>query len=320
MSEACSISKKWVETPALILARESRRLGRMSDDAVEEFGLLGVRAFVISLGPVPRNPLLIDQLNNCGLKPHILKAIDGRSWTYPFHSDTVDIKTFEGILGRVPTGPEVGCALSHLRCAREASAADASYSVVFEEDAFIFGDIRPAVEFIREIDSEKPTVVQLFSSSLPFFDPGSVTEVAPGSAMVAGRFLLPPANTVAYILNRSAIAAFASRPIVEGVADWPPYANSFQFWGLQPWPVSHSVEGSTIEHQRKVLISDGEVRNRFLRFLTNYFLLFQVNRVKHHSQSVGGLRAYFLRVVIPETRMIWFRLRGVPPSVKIYTD
>lgn len=280
----------------------------MKDTEQDKTQFEGVGSFIISLGEVPRNPLLVGQLNDYGLDPLIIRATDGRFWEFPFKPEVVNIDRFVAILGRIPSGPEIGCALSHLRVARDACEMDIEYCMVFEEDAFVSGDLIQAVEVIRKIDSSTPTIVQLFSLSPPLFEPGSIVSLGPNSPIVGGRFLLPPASTVAYILNRAAIRAFASRPVVEGVADWPPYANSFDFWGLQPWPVSHLSEDSAIEQHRKILVHGKEVRNRYRRFLTNYMLLFRIERVKHHSNSLGGLTQYASRVIVPESRTILHRI------------
>lgn len=283
----------------------------MTDSNPQSFSLNDIQVFIISMGSHPQNSSLIDQLKSQGLSPQLIRAVDGRHWTLPFDLEIVNTERFKKVIGRQPTGPEIGCAMSHIVCATQAQSAGARYAIVLEEDANIEASLLPAIKFLRELDPDNPSVLQLFSLSKPLFRKASIVEVDSTPPAVIGRFFLPPSSTVAYALNRSAIEAFASRPTIEGVADWPPYANAFNFWGFYPWPVSHIGDHSTIEPHRLLFRNQSRTENRFWKFFIEQLRLFGLNRVREHSQSLGSLRAYFKYVILPQSGFTLRRIMNV---------
>lgn len=265
------------------------------DDALE----IDLQVFVISLGTVPRNRELLAQVTAQGFSPRLVDAIDGRSWSYPFDSDIVNVKRFQKITGRRPTGPEIGCALSHLKCAQ--LAGKSKYALVMEDDAKITDDIYPALRAMQKLDKDNPVIVQLYSSPKSVLKRRTLTKLERNTDGVIARFFIPPHGAVAYLMNRSAIDVFASKKIVEGVADWPPYAQVFEFWGYFPSPVGHDSNDSTIEQFRKDMIPNPRFRNIYLHGALIYFRLFRISRVMEHSRILGGFGKYLKSVIWPHT-------------------
>jgi len=110
-------------------------------------------------------------------------------------------------------------------------------------------------------------------------------------------------------MNREAINLFASKNVVEGVADWPPWAYAVDFWAYYPWPVSHSESGSVIDKSRSLARGKLKNRSRYVAAALAYMTLFGPRKVQAHSQSLGGLRAYLNRVIVPSTRHYIARFR-----------
>ena len=278
----------------------------------------GVKTLVISLGPTPRNSGLLRQLGHQGIHAQMVQAVDGRSWAQPFDPRLVDVKRYLGVIGRMPSGPEIGCALSHLECARQAKLSSAEYALVFEEDANVVADLAPAVKAMRRIDSSKPTVLTLYAGPEPIFKRNSVETEAVDKSAIVGQFYVPPVCTVAYLMNRAAIDVFASKPIVEGMSDWPPFANQFKFWGYFPFPVAHTLDGSTLETERNRLTLKTDHRTWFSSVVSSYLTLFRLSKMREHSRSVGGLRAYIIRVIGPRSLLCLRRFnqerRGSEPD------
>jgi GR25 family glycosyltransferase involved in LPS biosynthesis len=264
-----------------------------------------VTTFVISLGPEPRNVNLLGQLEGQGLSPIVVPAVDGRSWKKPFDNSLVDFKRFKAIVGREPTGPEIGCALSHMECARLATSFGARFALVMEEDAIVGSDLIPAINVIEELsqNSQVPIVLQLFSPTTSVLKRGTLLPVGHNNDVV-GQFFTPPSATVAYLMNQAAIENFASKATVESVADWPPFASAFTFLGYFPSPVTHSDYGTTIDASRR-LVSDRTKRtNRIFFVCRNYLGLFYFRRVREHSESLGGFLNYVKFVLIPNSQYL----------------
>jgi len=265
---------------------------------------LDVIALIISLGPTPRNPKLLSQLQGQGITSKIVQGVNGRLWTEPFDPSIVNIKRFKTVVGMLPIGPEIGCALSHFLCAREAANLNAHYVIVLEDDANIESDLRPALEEIKTLDSKQPSVLQLHSYNYSILRRSSVFEVKSEPNHIIGQFYTPPKSTAAYCMNRAAIEVFASKTVVEGVADWPPFANSIRFWGYFPSPVATIGGASTIESVRKEAASNPGRNEWYVLQLRNYLKLFSFTRFREHSQSLGSRRAYIRYVLIPQTLYI----------------
>ena len=272
-----------------------------------ELDLNGLKTFVIALGSIPRSAALMDQLSDQGIDARIVKAVDGRFWSDLFDPTLVNINCFRRIVGRLPSGPEIGCALSHIECARQAQAAGANYALVFEEDAVVVSDLAPALEAMRNLDSIAPIVLQLYSVEEPALKKNTVTEIKTDPTHILGQYFIPPGNTVAYLMNHAAIQIFALEKIVKGVADWPPYANKVEFWAYLPWPVSHTTEGSSIEISRANLKSSTNNRSKTMSYLMSYLGLYRLSKIREHSRSLDGFRGYVRWVVVPHTllKMRW---------------
>ena len=261
----------------------------------------GVQTFVISLNSVPRNALLLNQLMNQGIAPLVVKAVDARSWTPPFSSSKIDIKSFNKITGRMPSGGEIGCALSHLLCAQKAETSGTEYALVFEEDAEVVGELAPSLNFLRRMDPNMPTVVVLYANPGSVLKKGSITRDKEDTAYEFGKFFMPPSGTVAYLMNKAAIDVFASKTIIEGLADWPPFANRFEFWGCFPNPISTNLEKSTIEDSRAIVQIRSLDKSRYSTLLHDYLRLLNVSKMREHGRSLGGLRFYLRFVLLPHT-------------------
>jgi len=209
------------------------------------------------------------------------------------------LKLFHSLRGRLPSGPEVGCALSHLACARQAKNSNTPLALVLEEDANVVASLAPAVRMMQTVDPNQPVVLTLYAGAHPNLQKRTVREVGLGPGQIVGRFYKPPTHTVAYLMNRAAIDVFASESKVTGLADWPPRSYSIDFWAYYPWPVTHNEAGSVIENSR--ITAAGQVVDHSVwgGAAVSYLALFRPGRIRDHSRVLGGLGAYVRRVIMP---------------------
>jgi hypothetical protein len=159
---------------------------------------------------------------------------------------------------------------------------------------------------MRQIDTSEPKILTLYSTPDPTFDKNSVVSIETVSHAVIGRFYFPPVFAVAYVLNRAAINFYACKTVVEGAADWPPFADQFEFWGCYPWPIRHPLGGSMIEEARSRVEQKSVRQNRYFEYIKNYLILFRISKINEHSRSLGGLRIYFRTVIAPHTVRVMF--------------
>jgi len=261
---------------------------------------LVIETFVISLETLPRNNDLLNQLRNDGLNPTLVSAVDGRQWVPPFQASLVNLYRFRKLVGRYPSGAELGCALSHLRVALLAKQSNADFALVLEEDASLVGSLKPAISQLMKMDTNRPVVLQLFCHQDCVLRKKSISQLNL-SGEVLGEFYYPPHGTVAYLINRQAIEKLSSRQIVEGLADWPPSAYQFDFFGYFPNPVTTTFENSSIEQTRPTTELERKMIRTLFRGFQNYARLFTLSRIREHSESLGSRRAYIKRVVVPHT-------------------
>jgi len=273
----------------------------------------GLSTFVISLNAVPRNTELLSQLRLQRIEAELVEAADGRSGLDIFDTDVVDFNLFQSVLGRLPSGPEVGCALSHLACAQKAQDSNASLALVLEEDANVIGNLAPAMRTMRTMDQNRPTVLTLFAGVEPNLQKRTVREVGFGRSQIVGRLYKPPTFAVAYLMNRAAIDVFASESKVTGLADWPPRSYSIDFWAFYPWPVTHTLAGSAIENCRSRPAGRVVDHSVWGGAAVRYLALFHPGRVRNHSRVLGGLGVYIRRVIMPHAMHYITRLLSRRP-------
>jgi GR25 family glycosyltransferase involved in LPS biosynthesis len=262
-----------------------------------ESQFVGVNTFVIALESAPRNLNLLHQLSEQKIPFQLVNAIDGRSWRAPFNTELVDTEVFKSVLGRIPRGAEIGCALSHMECIQQAKLQDLDFALIFEDDADIIGDLMPIIEQIKSIDEGQPMIFQLHSYSDSLIKRRTLRKSVSSNSQVLGNFFKPPRSAAAYCINRTAIEIYAQHRIVQGVADWPPFANCFQFWGFFPCPVMLSGLPSTIESLEDA--KEVHPRKNYLVIIRDFIRLFYVSSFKAYGKSLGGKKRYIKYVIIP---------------------
>ena len=258
---------------------------------------IGVNTFVIALESAPRNLNLLHQLKEQKISFQLVNAIDGRFWRAPFNTELVDAEVFTSILGRAPKGAEIGCALSHMECIQQAKLQDLDFALVFEDDADVITDLKPIIENIKSLDDGQPMIFQLHSYSDSLIKRRTLRKSLSSDSQVLGEFFKPPRSTAAYCINRAAIEIYSQHRIVQGVADWPPFANSFKFWGFFPCPVMLSGSPSTIESTEGAKVV--HPRKNYSVIIRDFLRLFSKSNFKAYGKSLGGKKRYIKYVIIP---------------------
>lgn len=213
-------------------------------------------AYVVHLPTASRLGPLVEQIAEQGLSPVLVNGFDGRGLYDLGTFRRYDAAITRWHIGRDMTGPEIGCAVGHLRAYRKAYAGDkAPWVAIFEDDARLLDGALQCLDEIAECISEEiPTIVSLYSDAPRLILSAAsmrTIDCPRHSGLYLARSMTPPSFAMAYLMNRPALELAASRDFVEGVADWPAWAESCQFWVVQPWLARpDQLEPSLIQSSR----------------------------------------------------------------------
>ena len=256
--------------------------------------------FVVSLNDDTRNPSILQQLSSKGFRPEVLRAFDYRDVVPSNVSPEIDPLAFTHIVGRLPSGPELGCALSHRQAARQARNRGLEYVAVFEDDAMLEGDIQAVAEWFLEKSFSRPAIMMFFSNEPALFRRNKRYVLSQDPSLVVGQLHTPTSSTAGYILNSQAISLLAEERPVAGLADWPPAAYAADFWATTPFLVNHLGFDSDIEESRQRL-SSRPSNHEVMQALRRYLRLFHPRRAIIHARELGSWKSYWRRVVVAHT-------------------
>jgi GR25 family glycosyltransferase involved in LPS biosynthesis len=219
-------------------------------------GRISRSAYIVHLPTASRLGPLVDQIAEQGLSPVLVEGFDGRGLDDVGAFRQYDAAITRWHIGRDMTGPEIGCAVGHLRAYWKAYAGDkAPWVAIFEDDARLLdGALQCLDEIAQCLSEEVPIVLSLYSDAprLTLSLASMRSLDCPGhSDLYVAQSMTPPSFAMAYLMNRPALELAASRESVEGVADWPAWAERCQFWVVQPWLARpDQLEPSLIQSSR----------------------------------------------------------------------
>lgn len=197
-----------------------------------------VVTFVLAINAEPRNPSLIEDLENYGYSPRVVAATDLRKTHPQLLEPIVRPRSSRLLYGQPLTPGEVGCATSHLQIL-ESVGPGAKWALVLEDDAAVLPEFKLLTSLLGHLNSEEPIGVSLFCD-----DAFSAYQIArswqaPEISLVTLR--QPPNRTVAYVLSAAAlrVACRHGKDRVIHRADWPAWASRLKWKAVLPSPVVH---------------------------------------------------------------------------------
>ena len=213
------------------------------DGAAEGVASPRIKAYLINLDRSPeRLAAMTARLAALGLPWVRVAAVDGRLFG-PLPWPGYDHRAYDRNWGKAHHPNEVGCYLSHVRALEAFLADTASFGLILEDDC-VFDEDLPAVLDQLAGRAAGWDVVKLagYHSGMPAL----VERLRNGRRLVV--FLQRQTGSAAYLVNRSAAAAYLARLLPMSV----PYDHAFdQVWrfglllrGVLPLPV-HPVRGES---------------------------------------------------------------------------
>ena len=157
-------------------------------------------------------------LDVAGIGFQRIAAFDGRGkqpGQLPMYDEARALRVF----GRMLSGGEVGCFLSHLAAARDFLAGEAEFGLVLEDDLSVAPRAKVALAQIMASDCGSPWwVANLGEPARHWFTP--VADLEGGHALVRAHYF--PVTTTAILWNRAGAAAFVrdARTIEMPVDHW----------------------------------------------------------------------------------------------------
>jgi hypothetical protein len=267
------------------------------------------RALVIQLGQTPRNPGLLTQLQEFGITASAVSAVDGRRWVLPFEGVDVDFSSFQVLHSVMPSGSEVGCALSHLACYQLAAESGDPWTLILEDDAVLTPFFATVAEVLETRPTDTPQVITLFAGGSTM-RPSTASRVGSLPAVTVARYNLPPSYAIGYAINRCAVLKAAKWTSVTGFADWPPFMYAFDFSGVYPWPVQPlGAEVSDIEASRGEVRSLARTRSALAARIARHISFLRPANQLVWKSYLGGWAGYFSRIFVPNVRVLMLRPR-----------
>jgi hypothetical protein len=224
----------------------------------------------------------------------LIEGIDGRGVNVDLDGWKCNDEIVKWHLNRRLSGAEMGCAIGHLRAYRAALMTTSEWVVFFEDDARLAANAMAHVECaVEHLRTDVPIVLTLFSGAPQVvLDASTRTDLTgqSGTHLSLGRSITPPPFALAYVMNLKARLLASRQSSVDGVADWPLWAELCEFWALTPWTVyPDQLVESLIEESRR--LEPGTARRR--GFWSDLWWRFRVGFQQLSPKRIRLARYYF---------------------------
>ena len=264
------------------------RVGTQQDDLI---------AYIITLSTRGNPDDLESDLDILGIRHKRVEALDGAH----LDLESLSRSSYDAARAKARVGFElsprmVACGLSHRRAYEAFLASPASVALILEDDVRMTTERGILGDLANAFSQERATVLQLFCRGIGFCDPSREAEEIDGICLFD--FAYVPAQTAAYLVNRSGAALALEGPL-DGVADWPSWASRVRFRGVSPWQAWESDLETTIPVP---------VAQRGAEMLPVVFGLDFLRR----RGSFSGTLEYLYRRALPVVESAVWRMRGRP--------
>jgi GR25 family glycosyltransferase involved in LPS biosynthesis len=260
-----------------------------------------VPIYIIEMPGSRRAQVIKTQLSFLNLKFEIQEAVIGKNLTqYEIHS-LVDLKSCDARLGYRISASMIGAGLSHREVYKKSYASESNWILVLEEDVILNDLDLNLIKTAMSIAGNNPTIIQLFSRATRLVKTPAIWEKEDKKFIFEFNKRIVGSGAPAYLINRAAISLALEVNKLEGIPDWPPWAQKVRMLCIYPWIFNESNEGSTISG----LISISRKKN-LLRRLAQ---LFGIHYFKYHKQY-RGFRAYLDEEIMPYFLHLFWKING----------
>lgn len=211
-------------------------------------------AYVIGVPSRFRGVELVKQLQDAKFEVQLVDdGINGDDWSHRELEEIYDDVAYQFFrYGRAMGAREVACTLAHREVWRRIAASNSEWSIVFEDDAQIIGDLAGVTSQLEGRPRWKPAVVILFDKDNNFnrhlFASWSKRQRS------FNRLVMPPGGAIAYLMNKAAAQiGYASTSVdrIDFRTDWPHrWPWSIRFYCLSCPVIAERANVSTLDPER----------------------------------------------------------------------
>lgn len=179
-----------------------------------------------------------------GLPIFFFPAVWGRDLTAEALEGYFDLDKTNSYIGwRDAHIGELGCTISHQLIYKKAFLLDCQWVLIIEDDIIMTNELLDFVESF-EFESSVPTVVSLYSRGKRYVRRNGQISLPKGELF---KCITPPGGTQCYLINRAALAIALEQKKMSGIADWPKWSLSTDFFLAFPYLIPGDSVDSLIE-------------------------------------------------------------------------
>lgn len=256
--------------------------------------------FIISLPKSKRVNKIKSQLENLGIEYKVQDAVVGNNLNSKNIDDLVDVRGCDARLGYRIGKNLIGSGLSHIEVYKKAYAIESRWTLVLEEDAILLDFDEKVIAEVTSKCNDGAVIVQLFSRASRLIKNTRPIDLDGGRILFEFNRRLVGCGAPAYLINKEALHIALSSQKLVGAPDWPSWGQKIKFFGVYPWMIIESGDGSTVP--------DGSVP-RFQYLKRRLFQLLGLHYLKYRSEY-KNYKEYFLEEIKPYVLYLIWRLKG----------
>ena len=256
--------------------------------------------FIISLPESKRVNTIKSQLGNLGINYEVQDAVVGNNLTSKDIDTLVDLRGCDARLGYRISKNLMGSGLSHIEVYKKAYALRSDWTLILEEDAILMDFSEDLINRATSKLDEGAVIIQLFTRAARLIKKTSLYELDDDKYLFEFNKRIVGCGAPAYLINREALKTALSQYKLIGAPDWPAWGQKVKFFGIYPWVVKESGDGSTVPV--------GSV-SRFQYIKRKLAQLLGLHYLKYRSQY-KNYGEYFSEEIMPYVLHVMWRLRG----------
>lgn len=259
-----------------------------------------IPVFIISMPDSKRVNTIKSQLDNLGIDYEVQNAVVGNNLTSKDIDNLVDLRGCDARLGYRISKNLMGSGLSHIEVYKKAYALRSDWVLILEEDAILIDFNKDLINRATSKLDEGDVIIQLFTRAARLIKKTSLYELDDNKYLFEFNKRIVGCGAPAYLINRGALRTALSQYKLIGAPDWPAWGQKVKFFGLYPWMVKESGDGSTVP---------AGSMSRFQYLKRRLAQLIGLHYLRYRSEY-KNYKEYFSEEITPYVLHVIWRLRG----------
>ena len=251
-----------------------------------------VPVFIISMPDSKRVNLIKSQLTNLGISFEIQNAVVGKNLTDVEINNSVNLRSCDARLGYRIGNNLIGSGLSHIEVYKKAYALGSDWTLILEEDAILIDFDQDLINKAILKLNEGTVIIQLFTRAARLIKKTSLYELDNKKYLFEFNKRIVGCGAPAYLINREALKTALSQHKLIGAPDWPAWGQKVKFFGIYPWLIKETGDGSTVP-----IGSISRFQNfgrRLAKLLGVHYLIYRAEYKNYREYFNEEISPYFL--------------------------